>query len=166
MSDHAEVRVKHDPSEGFDHTEPSAVPVWAFTIVSALMLVVMIVALQRYFDKVWNEAVYQKVLSVPSQQLQTVLHRDEWDLTHYEYLNKKTGQIRIPLDQAQELFLQEVAAGKPFYPGKSTAPDPKNAGPWDGGATAATSGAAPAGAAAAPAGAPAAGAAAPAPASK
>ena len=42
--------------------------------------------------------------------------RDDWDLTHYMYLDKKAGQIRIPVDRARELFLQEVADGKLSIP--------------------------------------------------
>jgi len=122
MSEH-EIRIrKHDASEGFDRTEPASGPIWAFTLVSVLVLVVMIWALQQYFDKIWNEAVYQRVLAPPSEELKTVRGRDDWDLTHAMYLDKKSGQVRIPLDKAQELFLKEMAEGKPFYPGKPTAP--------------------------------------------
>jgi hypothetical protein len=118
-----EVRIrKADPTEGFDRTEPSSGPIWAFTIASVLVLVVVIWALQQYFDKVWNEAVYEKVLAPPSEELKTVRGRDDWDLSHSMYLDKKSGQVRIPLDRAQDLFLKEVAAGKPFYPGKPTLP--------------------------------------------
>jgi hypothetical protein len=115
----------HDPSEGFDRTDPSAKWIWAFAIGSIIVLVVTIFALQQYFEGVWNQAVYEKVQLAPNQDINFVRGRDDWDLTHYEYLNQKTGQIRIPLDRAQELFMKEIAAGKPFYPGKPTVPKPE-----------------------------------------
>jgi hypothetical protein len=122
----------HDPSEGFDPSEPEVKSIWGFAIGAILVLLVTIGALEHYFEKVWNDAVYEKVLAVPSELLQQVRGRDDWDLTHSMYLNKDTGQVRIPLDHAQELFLQEVAAGKPFYPGKSTAPKKDDAEGWQG----------------------------------
>ncbi|MBV8841749.1 MAG: hypothetical protein JO307_02960 [Bryobacterales bacterium] len=112
----------HDKTEGFDRSEPKTGAIWGFTIGSVLVLAITIGALQQYFEKIWNDAVYEKVLAAPSPELKTVRGRDDWDLTHYMYLNKDTGQIRIPLDRAQELFMKEVAAGKPFYPGKPTVP--------------------------------------------
>ncbi len=32
------------------------------------------------------------------------------------YLDKPSGQVRIPVDRAMELVLQDEAAGKTFYP--------------------------------------------------
>jgi hypothetical protein len=116
------VRTHHDASEGFDRTEPEAPPIWAFTIGSVIVLAVVIIALQQYFEKVWGDAVYQKVLAAPSQELQDLRNRDDWNLTHYGYMDKSKGQVRIPLAQAQELFLKESAQGKLFYPAKPTLP--------------------------------------------
>jgi hypothetical protein len=122
MSTYEDKIEHHEPTEGFDRTEPQTGAIWAFTIGSVLVLIVVIGALQQYFEKIWNDAVYEKVLAPPSVELKTVRGRDDWDLTHYMYLHKETGQVRIPLDRAQELFMKEVAAGKPFYPGKPTVP--------------------------------------------
>jgi hypothetical protein len=122
MSEHEHPIEHHDPTEGFDRTEPSAGAIWAFAIGSIIVLAVVIGALQQYFEKIWNQAVYDRVLTAASEELKTVRGRDDWDLTHYMYLNKQTGQVRIPLDRAQELFMKEVAAGKPFYPGKEYVP--------------------------------------------
>lgn len=126
MSDHEHNPIHHhDPSEGFDPTEPAAPAILGFAIGSILVLIVTIVALQQYFDKIWNDAEYDKVLSQSSGQLTDVRNRDSFDLTHYMYLNKSAGQVRIPVAQARELFLKEAAAGKPFYPGKPTVPKPE-----------------------------------------
>src|SRR5258707_6091937 len=114
MSEHDIKHIEHhDPTEGFDPTEPKSGAVWGFAIGSVLVLVITIWALQQYFEKIWNDAVYEKVLAPPSEELQTVRARDDWDLTHSMYLDKKSGQVRIPVDKAQELFMKEVAEGKP-----------------------------------------------------
>ena len=116
------VRTHHEAAEGFDHTEPASTQIWAFTIGSVVLLIVVIFALQQYFEKIWNDAVTQKVLQAPSPQLQDVRNREEWMLTHYGYEDKSKGQVRIPLDRAEALFLQEAAQGKTFYPAKPTLP--------------------------------------------
>src|SRR5579863_132601 len=124
MSDDHEhgIRGHHDPKEGFDFSEPQTPKIWGFTIGSVIILVVVIVALQQYFDKIWNDAVYDKVLAAPSQELQDMRNREASTLTHYSYEDKKKGQVRIPLERAQELFLKEAAEGKTFYPAKPTLP--------------------------------------------
>ncbi len=122
MSSEHDIRVHHDASEGFDHSEPAAPQIWAFTIGSVITLVLVIFALQQYFEKTWNDAVYEKVLAAPSQELQDLRNRDDWALTHYSYQDKSKGQVRIPLERAQELVLQDAAQGKTFYPAKPTLP--------------------------------------------
>ena len=157
----------HDPQEGFDHTEPNTPAIWLFTIVSVLGLILVIVAVQGYFEEIYKQAVYERVLSVPSEQLQDVRNRDAWNLTHYMYgnLDKSTNRVRIPIDKAMQMFATEAAAGKLFYPAKATAIKVEEPAPASAGA--APAGAAPAGAApggTAPAGAAPGGAAAAAPA--
>lgn len=118
------IRTHHDASEGFDHSEPAAPQIWAFTVGSVVILVLVIFALQQYFFKIWDDAVQEKVLAAPSQELQDVRNRDNWALTHYSYQDKSKGVVRIPLERAQELVLQDAAQGKTFYPAKPTLPVP------------------------------------------
>jgi len=113
----------HDPQEGFDHTEPNTPVIWLFTIGSIVALILVIVAVQGYFEEIYKQAVYERVLSVPSEQLQDLRNRDTWNLTHYMYgdLDKSTNRVRIPIDKAMQTFAAEAAAGKLFYPAKATA---------------------------------------------
>lgn len=111
---------KHNPKEGFDRNEPAVREIFVFTIVSLIVLVLVIVAISGYFEDLYSKAVYEKILSVPSEQLGEVRNRDAWNLSHYMYgdLNKSSGRVRIPLDKAMELNLQDAQAGKTFYPAK------------------------------------------------
>ncbi|MEP6961195.1 MAG: hypothetical protein ABI995_03910 [Acidobacteriota bacterium] len=113
---------KHDPKEGFDPTEPAASRITLFVVISVITLVVVIVALQRYFETVWTGAVYEKVLAAPGLELKDQRSLEAWRLTHYEYATPEKKTVRIPLDRARELVLQEAAQGKTFYPAKPTAP--------------------------------------------
>src|ERR1700689_5209196 len=111
-----------DPREGFDRQEPSSGAIMAFAVGSLVLLVITIFAIQQYFDHIWSEAVYEKVLAPPSEQLHDVRGRDDWNLTHYMYMDKPSGQVRIPVDRAMELMLQDASAGKTFYPAKEYVP--------------------------------------------
>lgn len=111
---------KHDPKEGFDRSDPQVAKIFAFTIISLVVLVVVIVAIEGYFEDIYAKAVYEKILSAPSEQLQDVRDRDAWNLSHYMYgdHNEKSGRVRIPLDKAMEMNLEDAQAGKSFYPAK------------------------------------------------
>jgi len=111
-----------DPREGFDRQEPEAGPIVGFAVGSVILLIITIVALQVYFNKIWEEAVYEKVLAPPSGQLIELHNREDWNQTHYGYSDKASGTVRIPLDRATELFMEEAKAGKLFYPAKNTVP--------------------------------------------
>lgn len=126
MSDH---EIRHaDPSEGYDAREPKSGAIAAFGIGSVLLLVLTILAVRSYFYKIWDEAMYDKVLAPPSEQLKDLRNREDWNLTHYGYYDKKSGAVRIPVDRAMELFSKEASEGKLFYPAKPTAPKPEEPG--------------------------------------
>jgi hypothetical protein len=115
--------IRHaDSREGYDHSEPRAGAIAAFAIGSVILLIITIGALEVYFNHIWEEAVYEKVLAPPSEQLKELHFREDWFLTHYSYADKKNGVVRIPLDRAMELFSQEAAQGKLFYPAKNVLP--------------------------------------------
>jgi hypothetical protein len=120
MSEH-EIK-HHSPEEGFDRTEPKAGSIVGFALGSVVLLVATIIALQVYFNKIYDEAVYEKILAPPSEQLKELHYREDWFLTHYSFTDKKTGVVRIPLDEAMQKFSQEASEGKLFYPAKSYVP--------------------------------------------
>jgi hypothetical protein len=113
----------HDPKEGFDATEPNTPAIWLFTVGSIIGLVLVIVAVQGYFNQIYKDAVTERVLTVPSELLQDVRNRDAWNLNHYMYgdLDKASNRVRMPIDKAMQTFAAEAAAGKLFYPAKATA---------------------------------------------
>jgi len=113
----------HDPKEGFDATEPDTPAIWLFTVGSIVGLVLVIVAVQGYFNQIYKDAITERVLTVPSELLQDVRNRDAWNLSHYMYgdLDKSSNRVRMPIDKAMQTFATEAAAGKLFYPAKATA---------------------------------------------
>ena len=95
--------------------------IWAFTVGSVIILVVVIVALQQYFEKIWNDAVYEKVLAAPSQELQDLRNRDDWALTHYRIQDKSQGQVRIPLEQRAGVVPEGRGRGQDVLSGETHA---------------------------------------------
>jgi hypothetical protein len=119
----SETEIRHaDPREGFDHSEPKSGAIVGFAMGSVLLLLLTIFALQQYFNKIWDEAVYEKILAPPSEQLKALHYREDWYLTHYSFTDKKDGVVRIPLDKAMDDFVKEAADGKLFYPAKDALP--------------------------------------------
>jgi len=116
---------KHSPEEGFDPTEPEAHSIWGFTIGSLVLLVLVIGAIQVYFDGIWNQAVHDKVLTVPGTEVTGLHNLENWRLTHYEYTDPSKTTVRIPLEQARRAVLEDAKAGKTFYPAKPTEPKPE-----------------------------------------
>jgi len=125
MSEHDHPVIPHDPKEGFDRTEPAAPKIAFFVIGSVLLLAITIIALQRYFDSVWYGAVEEKVLASPLVDLQNQRNLEAWRMSHYEYTTPAKNAVRLPLEQAREMFLKDAAAGKTFYPAKPTVPKPE-----------------------------------------
>jgi hypothetical protein len=113
---------KHDSKEGFDPSEPEASRITVFVILSVATLVLTIVAVQRYFESAWDTAVVEKVLTVAPPELKDQRMLETWRMTHYEYTTEAKKEVRLPLDRARELVLQEAAQGKTFYPARPTVP--------------------------------------------
>ena len=101
---------------GFDADEPNARGILLFTGATVLLFIAVVVGVTYYFNHVYEEQEYNQLLSRPSDELKALHAREDWELSHYQYLDKAKGQVRIPLNRAMELLVQEAAAGKVKYP--------------------------------------------------
>ncbi len=101
---------------GFDADEPNTRGIVVFLISMVLIFIAVVLGVTYYFKYVYEQAEYEKVLAPPSEQLRDLRAREDWNLTHYGYMDKAKGQVRIPLDRAMELLVKEAADGKLRYP--------------------------------------------------
>jgi hypothetical protein len=101
---------------GFDADEPNVRGVFLFMVVFVGMFIAVVVGVTYYYNYVYNQDEYQMVLAPPSQQLAALHAREDAELTHYSYVDKAKGQVRIPITRAMELLASEAAAGKLRYP--------------------------------------------------
>lgn len=143
MSDHQPV--VEPGNEGFDPTEVDAVTASAFGGVIILIIIAVFIGVTLFWDKFLVGRYRQVVEAAPNQQLEELHKTEAKALNGYSYVDKAKGQVRLPIDRAMQLLVEEVKAGKTPYNNKDSA---KVADAADG---AAAAGAAPAAAAAAPA---------------
>ncbi len=106
---------------GFDLSEPQTRFIALFGAGSFVLLVLMILALQAYFNRVKEHEVFVKVLEPVSADLRALHAREDLALNNYQYIDRAKGTVRLPVRRAMELLIEESAEGKVFYP---TAPVP------------------------------------------
>lgn len=107
---------------GFDADEPNTRGIFIFLAVMTAMFIAVVTGVTYYFRYSYEKVEYETLLAPPSQQLAELRAREDWDLTHYGYLDKAKGQVRLPIARAMELLTQEAAAGKLRYPQNDQAP--------------------------------------------
>lgn len=101
---------------GFDADEPNVKGLFLFLSGMVVMFIVVAVSVTYYFNYSYEQVEQQQVLGMPSEQLAELRAREAWNLTHYGYLDKGKGQVRLPIARAMELVASEAAAGKVKYP--------------------------------------------------
>jgi hypothetical protein len=101
---------------GYDAEEPKSRFVGLFMVGSVLALVIMLLGLEAYYDRVKEQQVFVKQLAPVAEDLRNLRAREESELHSYRFLDRGRGTVRLPIERAMELFVQEAAAGKFAYP--------------------------------------------------
>lgn len=102
--------------QGFDRSEPNVRLIAIFGAGTLVLLVISVLALQYYYDRVLEEQVFVKVQEPVSQTLMDVRAREDEALHSYRYLDREKGTIRLPIERGMELLATEAAQGKLKYP--------------------------------------------------
>jgi len=121
MADHAEhseyrEEISQEHPYSYDHSEPKYSLIAILGAITVILLLFVGIGIQYYYEYTETDAVYDRVLSQPSWQLQDLRNKEAWELTHYGYWDKNKGSVRIPVEQAMKLVLQEAAEGRTKYP--------------------------------------------------
>ena len=103
-------------SQGYDRSEPNVRFIAAFGASTLVLLVLIVLALQFYFDRVLEQEVYLKVLAPESQALVDLRAREDEELHAYRYLDRDKGTVRLPIERAMELIASEYSQGRLKYP--------------------------------------------------
>ena len=116
-----------DAARGYDLGDIKVGVLAAFGLVTIIVLVIVIFAVQTYYDHFREQQVYQKVLVPVSDDLRNLRAREDTQLHSYRYIDRGKGTVRLPIERAMEIFASESSEGKLFYPAKPTSivqPDP------------------------------------------
>ncbi|MGQ9634547.1 MAG: hypothetical protein ACUVXB_09905 [Bryobacteraceae bacterium] len=105
-----------DSAPEFDRSEPNVKFIALFGVATLALLGVVILGIQFYFNQRLEREVYVKVLSQDSQALKELRAREDEILNSYRYIDREKGTVRLPVNRAMELLLQESAQGKLRYP--------------------------------------------------
>lgn len=78
-------------------------------LVGAILLFVIIVALQAVFNSMQRAELERKVVTRPSDDLQQLRARQLEQLGSYGWVDQAAGTVRIPIERAMDLVASEAA---------------------------------------------------------
>ena len=119
--------LKHiPPGTQFDDSQPRSGRIFAGAIITGVLLVLTIGAVQAYFNWYKDKTVFERYLAPPSAELNEIRAKEENTLNNYGYVEKDKGIVRLPIARAIDLVVAESAEGKERYPvAAKVVPPPK-----------------------------------------
>lgn len=117
-SDHEHYREEFhgEHPHSYDHTEPKYSILWIIGGAIVILLIFVAIGIQMYYERTETSAVHERVLSQENWNLQHLRRTEQQELTSYGYVDQKAGTVRIPLEQAMRLTIDEAASGRMKYP--------------------------------------------------
>lgn len=117
----AEPRAIHTADEGYDRGEPKSGLIALIGGAIVAVVVVVIFAVQFYYERVKEQQLYEKVMAPIAGDLVDLRTLEDRLLHSYGYVDREAGKVRIPIERAMELLAQEAADNRLPY---STRPTP------------------------------------------
>jgi hypothetical protein len=105
---------------GYEKGEPRMGLVAAALGGTIVGLILVVLAVQAVYDHMREQQIYVKVLEPVSEDLRNLRAREDGQLHSYQYVDRSTGAVRIPVERAMELLEKEYAEGRLSYPTKPT----------------------------------------------
>jgi len=99
-----------EKATGFETTEPRK---GAIALVGAgivILLVLIIVGVEAYYDRVRDQQIFVKQLQPVSEDLKALRAREDTDLNSYRYIDRAKGSVRLPINRAMDLLVEEAHA--------------------------------------------------------
>jgi hypothetical protein len=121
MAQHGEYREEFhgEHPHSYDHHEPKYRLIAGLGIVTVVLLVGVGIAIQMYYENLFERETHDRVLAQPSWQLDDLRKKEQQELSGYVYIDKAKGTVRIPIDQAMRLVAKEAAENRVKYPTNS-----------------------------------------------
>ena len=84
--------------------------------VTVVLLIVIGIGIQAYYELIYTNEEFNRVISQENWALRDLRNLEQWELTQYGYVDKTKGTVRIPIDQAMQMVVQDAAQNKLSYP--------------------------------------------------
>jgi hypothetical protein len=105
---------------------PQSAFIFLFALGGVAILALMVLGVDQLFNLSLREEIAQKLLRPENSMLRQLRADEQAKLTRYQWIDRKAGTLRIPLDRAMELTLSEwqsrPAGYVPGAPNPATAP--------------------------------------------
>src|SRR4051794_37320914 len=89
----------------YDHTEPSYSIVAILGVVTVILLIIVGIGIQQYYERTEQSLVYNTVLAQPNWVLEDLRKKEATELSTYSYFDKEKGSVRIPIEQAMKAVI-------------------------------------------------------------
>ncbi|MGE5648183.1 MAG: hypothetical protein ACM336_20590 [Acidobacteriota bacterium] len=99
-------------SEGFERSEPRAGFIAAIGGAIMVLLVLVVLGVQTYYDHVRDQQIFVKQLEPVSEDLKALRAREAEQLHSYRYIDRAKGTVRLPIERAMDLVVEEAHAKK------------------------------------------------------
>jgi hypothetical protein len=118
MAEHAEFREEF-PDEhphSYDHTEPKGSLLLILIVLTAVLLILMALGIQYYYQTLRENEIQQRVLIPENTQLRDLRDKEAYELSTYGYTDKAAGKVRIPIERAMQVVAQEAKENRVKWP--------------------------------------------------
>ena len=118
MSDHGEFRDEF-PDEhphSYDHSEPKGSLLFIFFGITVVLLFIIGIGIQLYYEQVREREVQTRVLAPESFQLRDLRNKEDQELHSFGYTDKNAGKVRLTIDRAMDLIAAEAKSGQMKWP--------------------------------------------------
>jgi len=95
---------------GFETGEPGFRAIGIVGGVIVVTLVAILLGVQAYYDSVLEQQIFVKQLEPVSAQLTVLRAREDAQLHSYQYIDRAKGTVRLPIERAMDLLIQEAHA--------------------------------------------------------
>ncbi len=91
-------------------------PIVMLGVTSSVFILVIVVALQAWFYDWQDQLHHERVVSVPSAELERTVADEQIRLGTYDWVDREEGTVRVPIGVAIELYAQQQQTNRDEAP--------------------------------------------------
>ncbi len=102
--------MSENAAAGYETSEPRAGAIALVGAAIVVLLIVVILGTEAYYDHVREQQIFVKQLQPVSEDMQALRAREDTELNSYHYLDRAKGTVRLPISRAMDLLVEEAHA--------------------------------------------------------